>query len=192
MKKIFFITFSILLTVLMTSAISHFNGDLYEGEMDNDYEQFKGVPDDLDQHGIVFLNLDSAEVSAERPQIRSERGAWHLQNVHNYNVPKANQQLALTAPSYPCKYLITRRNKLKNYTHSDYKYVLDYAPFVKAQNGDRETNGNYTVKFPVYIENRETGDIYILGYVADNYVYRYKSILKKYLFKAVKRKFKKK
>lgn len=161
-------------------------------DLDEGSKELKGLPDDLDEAKIVFLNLDSAFVEEEKPKIREEKARWAFKKIHNVNVPKSNAQLASIAPKYPFTYKIGRRSQLENYKAEGYKYVLDYVPFTEAQQGIRHTNSNYRVQFPVYIENLENGDIYLLGYVTDNFVYKYKSIFNKYFLKDVKSKFRSK
>lgn len=191
MKKIIFFTSSFLIGYLLISAGAK-NPSLQKNNasiLEEETNEFKGVPDDLDVSKIVFLNLDSAFVEEEKPNIRAEKAKWAIKKVHNFNVPKANAQLADIAPDYPFEYKIGRRSQLEEYKAEGYKYVLDYVPFTEAQQGIRHTNSNYSVKFPVFVKNLENGDIYILGYVTDNFVYKYKGMFKKHFLKDVKSKY---
>ena len=158
-------------------------------EDDKAYTEYKGLPDDLNEHTLVFFFLDSAEVSDEKPKTFKERGPWNMKKLHNTRVPRSNAQLIETAQNYPFEYINGRRSDLEDYISKGYKYAFDFVPFVNAQNGIIMSNRNYNVKFPVHVKDLKNGDIYILGYEADKFVYNQKGIMKKYLLRAVKSKF---
>ena len=159
---------------------------------ENEGQEFKGLPNDLDKNKLIFIRLDSAIVEAERPKGRLKRTEWGIKRMHNQNVNRSNDELELTAQEYPFEHVITTRNQVAEYMKKGYKYVFDFKPFVDAQEGIRHSNGNYTVKFPVYILDLTTNATYNLGYLADNFVYRYKTILTRYLLRPVKSKYKSK
>jgi hypothetical protein len=153
-------------------------------------KEYKGLPEDLDVNKIIFLRLDSANVETERPQIRSERYAWTIKKFHNTRVIRCNEQLKASAALYPFDHVIISRSEIQKYKDLGYKYVLDFAPFNNASQGIIKSDAHTKVKFPVYVMDLTTSDIYKAGYLDEDQRYRYKALMKKYVLNRVKRMYK--
>ncbi len=153
-------------------------------------KEFKGIPDDLNENELLFIRLDSAVVESEKPKVAEERTRWSIRKMHNKFVQQANKELLSTVSDYPFDYTVIRRHQLKEYAEEGSKYVLDFKPFTDAQKGIRHAGKEEIVKFPLYILDLTTNNRYILSYVSENFVYKYGGLIKKYLLKAVKSKYK--
>ena len=83
-----------------------------------------GLPKDLNQEKVIFLNHEKIEVKADKKN--GALGKYlHLRQInHNVVVEEANKKLVVAAMSYPFEYAISSYSQYESILKAGYKYVL--------------------------------------------------------------------
>ena len=150
----------------------------------------KAIPDDLNTSKIVFLKLDSAEESKDKPKDKAEKVQVANRKKYNKNVSKANDELMVSSKKYPFVCTTAHRDEINKYKALGYKYVLDFQPFVKLREGEIRADADNTESYPLYLSDLSNNSVYIVDYVDQYFSYEYSTIIEKIFLKEVKKKYK--
>lgn len=149
--------------------------------------EFKGLPDDLDEHKLILLNYEPINISDNKPEGEEEKYIRMRKKLHKRAVVQANEYLRTSAIEYPFKYAIAGHSSYEKLVGAGYKYVLESNCFDNERLMKSPESGVLLI-YDFYIKDLTTGDIYILFHLDEMKVYDYRLIMKK-LNKLVKKKY---
>mgnify|MGYP003660494319 CR=1 FL=1 len=112
-------------------------------------KEYKGIPEDLAQEKIIFLNYEPINISDERPRSKEDRYIRDRKEQHNMAAEQAG-----------------------------YKYVLECNCFNNERLTKSPESGVLLI-YDFYIKDLTTGDIYLLFDLDEMKVYDYRLIMKK-------------
>lgn len=141
-------------------------------------EEYKGIPEDLAQEKIIFLNYEPINISDERPRSKEDRYIRERKEQHNMAAEQANDYLRTSALDYPYKYAIANHSTYKNLVEAGYKYVLECNCFNNERLMKSPESGVLLI-YDFYIKDLTTGDIYLLFDLDEMKVYDYRLVMKK-------------
>ena len=141
-------------------------------------KEFKGIPEDLDQHKIIFLNYEPVNVSSEKPKSKEDRYIRDRKEQHNMATEQANDYLRTAALDYPYKYAIAKYSSYESLVEAGYKYVLLCNCFDNQRLMKSPESGVLLI-YDFYIKDLTTGDIYLLFDLDEMKVYDYRLVMKK-------------
>ncbi len=150
-------------------------------------KEYNGLPDDLREQKIIFLNYEPINIPEERPKGEVEKYIFTRKKQHNRAAEQANNYLRTSAIEYPFKYAIAGHDSYTKLVGAGYKYVLESNSFDNERLMESPESGILLI-YDFYIKDLTTGDIYLLFKLDEMKVYDYRLIIKK-LNKLVKKKF---
>lgn len=149
--------------------------------------EYKGLPDDLNDQKIIFLNYEPISISDENAKGDVEKYILTRKKQHNKATEQANDYLKVAAINYPFKYALASHSSYENLVSAGYKYVLECNSFDNERLMTSPESGVLLI-YDFYIKDLTTGDIYILFHLDEMKVYDYRLIMKK-LIKLTNKKF---
>jgi hypothetical protein len=145
----------------------------------------EGIPDDLDQEKIIFLQHEPVEVTAREKSKKAEKYLYERQTNHNRVIIESNIKLKGAALKYPYEYGITGPSTYSKLAEAGYKYVLQSSvykyDYLKGQPAENEM-----IVYEYFIYDMENNVAYEVFKIDEMKVYDFKLIIRK-LNKAIKR-----
>jgi hypothetical protein len=147
-------------------------------------KDMKGVPANLKDEKIIFLEYEQIPIDPSWPKILS----YNFER-RNKEAIKANDMLAKRVKDYPYASIISRRSEYKSLATQGVRYVLE-SEIMKALNNGEQVGGlNKTYYAMVYVYDLTTGDRYELFKLTESRAYDYNWIMDKFI-STVKKTFK--
>jgi hypothetical protein len=134
----------------------------------------KGIPTDLKQEKIIFLEYEQIPIDPAWSKFLS--GGFERRNKEAL---KANAMLAKRVKDYPYASIISRRSEYKSVQGA--KYVLESEVMKALNNGEQVGGLNKTYYSMVYVYDLTTGDRYELFKLTEDRAYDYNWIMDKFI-----------
>lgn len=152
-----------------------------------DYVIKEGVPADLNENKIIFLNHEKFVVTAVEDS-SDQQDYLHLrQTNHNEIIKESNSKLKVAALEYPFPYVIATKSSYESLIKAGYKYLLDS----RAYNYDNlavQPAEDVLIVYEYFIRDLTANVAYKVFELDEMKVYDGKLIIKR-LNKAVKKQF---
>lgn len=138
----------------------------------------EGIPNDLENEKIIFLEHEKINVIANQKK-KSQRKYLELrQTNHNRVLKEANTKLKTAALNYPYGYAIASPSSYKSLAKAGYKYVL-YSQAYTYEFLREQPEDNAIVVFEYFIYNIEENVAHKAFEVDELKIYDFKLLIKK-------------
>ena len=144
----------------------------------------KGIPGDLEDEKIIFLEHEKVDVTADKKDSKEAKYLYLRQTNHNKVISDANIKLRGAALSYPYKYAIASPSTYEALQKAGYKYVFQSNVYKYDHLKTQPEEGELVV-FTYYIFDAEKNIAYEVFELDEMKIYDFKAVIRK-LNKAIK------
>ena len=148
---------------------------------------FNGLPDDLDQEKIIFLEHEKIKVTADKKNGKEEKYLHLRQTNHNSVIEESNTKLKGAALQYPFKYAFATPSTYESLLKAGYRYVLQSRVYSYEHLKTQPKEGELIV-FEYYIFDTQKNVAFKAFELDEMKVYDSKLLMKR-LTKALRKKY---
>lgn len=144
-----------------------------------------GVPKDLANTRIIFLQHEKVKVTADKKESKEAKYLYLRQTNHNKVILESNKELIVAAFDYPFTYALGTRSSYKSLLKAGYKYVLDSRAY-DYSNLEGQPNEGELIIHEYFIVDVRNSIAYKVFELDEMKIYDSKLLMKK-LIKAIKK-----